>query len=672
MITSVGYAISASGYALLLLLLLTVRKSGLAKYLLILATAATCLWSIVPFVFSPLSVEKILLFDNIKNLFWLLFLASCLKNNFTNIIEVLSRKETWLILVMPFIAIAMPLLGIVSQSWQFFLQILIALQVLVLLETIYRQAGDNKWALKPLILYLAIINVFDFVTFANALMVEQIHINYIIARGFIYSALIPFLVLAIRRVKNWGVEIYISRDIVMHSTLLMVAGGYLFIMAMFGYLVRYFGGQWGGAIQVVLIALSLALLVTLFLSLSFRTKIKIFITKHFFANQFDYRHEWLKLTHSLNTKEFKENVYTTALRGLTQAINYQTGCLIQAQNGELKVLADIEKPDLNEDEKIVLLAFSEHFKSKKWIIDIEELRTKPFVYEGLKINHSLLNAVYFQLVIPIYNDDEFWGMVVMKGSDNTSKNLNWELRDYLNAVNAQVSNFLFHHQAAQEVAENAQFAAFTRMSAFVVHDLKNVMAQIDLILSNSEQHKDNPEFIEDTFETLQHTKARMDNMLLQLTEKNTIQDGAHSLVSLSKIIKQVVEQRCVSYLPLANVIINSEIPVVLDKEKLCNVIYHLVSNAQQATADDGNVDIILELSEDNKHMLINIVDTGSGMSEDFIGNRLFKPFDTTKGNAGMGIGAFDAKAYLDKIGGQLLVQSELDKGTIFTLRIPTN
>jgi putative PEP-CTERM system histidine kinase len=672
MFASVGYAISAMGYALLLLLLLTVRKSGLAKYLLILATAATCLWSIAPFVFFPLSVEKLLLFDNIKNLLWLLFLASCLKDNFTNIIEVLSRKETWLILVMPFIAIAMPLLGIVPQSWQFLLQIVIALTVLVLLEIIYRQAGDNKWALKPLILYLAIISVFDFVTFANALMVEQIHVNYIAARGFIYAALIPFLVLAIRRVKNWGVEIYISRDIVMHSTLLMVAGGYLFIMAMLGYLVRYFGGQWGSTIQVVLIALSLALLVTLFLSLSFRTKIKVFITKHFFTNQFDYRHEWLKLTHSLNAKEFKENVYTTALRGITQAINYQTGCLIQHQNGELKVLADIEKPDLNEDEKIVLLAFSEHFKSKKWIIDIEELRTRPFVYEGLKINHSLLNSVYFQLVIPIYNNDVFWGMVVMKGSDNTSKNLNWELRDYLTAVNAQVSNFLFHHQAAQELAENAQFAAFARMSAFIVHDLKNVMAQIDLILSNSGRHKDNPEFIEDTFETLKHTKTRMNKMLLQLNEKNIIQDGADSLVSLSKSIEQVVEQRCASYLPLVNVIIKSEIPVVLDKEKLCNVIYHLVSNAQQATADDGNVDIILELSEDNKHMLINIVDTGCGMSEDFIGNRLFKPFDTTKGNAGMGIGAFDAKAYLDNIGGQLLVQSELDKGTIFTLRIPTN
>jgi len=672
MIATVGYAISAIGYAFLLLLLLTVRKSGLAKYLLILATGTTCLWSIAPFLFAPLSVERLLLFDNIKSLFWLLFLASCLRDNFTNIVEVLSRKQTWLILVLPITAIALPYLGMDYESWRFLLQTLIALQVLVLLEVIYRQAGENSWALKPLIIYLAVISVFEFVTFANALMVDQININYISARGYVYSALIPLLVLAIRRVKNWGVEIYISRDIVMHSTLLMVAGVYLFVMAMLGYAVNYFGGQWGAAIQVVLIVLSMSLLVTLFLSLSFRTKIKVFITKHFFANQFDYRHEWLKLTHCLNTSESDGNVYATALRGLIQAIDYQTGCLIQSQNGELKVLADIDKPSLNEDEQTVLLQFSVFFLSKHWIIDIEELRTQPYVYEGLKVNHGLLNGVSFQLVIPIYNEEKFWGMAVMQGSDNTSKKLNWELRDYLTAVNAQISNFLFHHQAAQELAENAQFAAFTRMSAFIVHDLKNVAAQIDLILSNAQQHKDNPEFIADTFETLHHTKARMDKMLRQLTEKNASQDGSDSLVNLSECVTRVVKQRCASYLPTPTVIVRSETPVVLDKDKLSNVIYHLVSNAQQATSDDGKVDVEIELSDDERYMLINIVDTGSGMSEDFIRTRLFKPFDTTKGNAGMGIGAFDAKAYLERIGGQLLVQSRPKQGTVFTLRIPTD
>jgi putative PEP-CTERM system histidine kinase len=443
-------------------------------------------------------------------------------------------------------------------------------------------------------------------------------------------------------------------------------------MAMLGYAVKYFGGEWGATIQVVLIALSLALLVTLFLSMSFRTKIKVFITKHFFANQFDYRHEWLKLTHCLHTIESDEHVYATALRGLTQAVDYQTGCFIQVKNGELKVLANIDKPELNEDEQTVLLEFSEFFKSKNWIIDIEELRTQPHVYDNLKVNHGLLNGVSFQLVIPIYKDEEFWGTAVMQGSDNTNKKLNWELRDYLTAVNAQISNFLFHHQAAQELAENAQFAAFTRMSAFVVHDLKNVLAQIGLILSNAEQHKDNPEFIEDTFETLHHTKARMDKMLRQLTEKNTLHNGSDSLVTLSESVIQVVEQKCASYLPKPLVVVNSETPVVLDNDKFSNVMYHLISNAQQATSDDGKVEVVIDLSVDERYMLINIVDTGCGMSEDFIHTRLYKPFDTTKGNAGMGIGAFDAKAYLEKIGGQLLVQSTLQLGTTFTLRIPTN
>jgi putative PEP-CTERM system histidine kinase len=672
MIAIIGYAISCVGYAFLLLLLFTVRKSGVAKYLLILATASTCLWSVAPFMFSAMSVQQILFFDNIKNIFWLLFLASCLKDNFTHILDVLSRKETWMIIALPILALMLPYLGVQEASWVFLLQTMIPLQILVLLEIIYRQSGDKRWALKPLVIYLAVTSVYEFVTFANALMVEQVHYHYIAARGYIYFALIPVLVLAIRRVKNWGVDIYISREIVMHSTLLMVTGVYLFIMAMLGYAVKYFGGKWGSTIQIVLIALSLVMLISLFLSKNFRTSVKVFITKHFFANQFDYRQEWLKLTHCLSTKETDGNVYATALRGMVEAIDYQTGCLIKLQGEELHVLANINRPDLNDNELIVLLTFIEFFKTKSWIIDVEELRTEPFVYDGLKLNHDLLHDLLFQLAIPVYNGDEFWGMVLLRGAGHTSKKLNWELRDYLNAVTAQVANFLFHQQAAQELAENAQFSAFSRMSAFVVHDLKNVLAQIDLILCNAQQHKNNPEFIDDTFETLQHTKARMDKMLRELTEKNTMPQGAQSLVNLSTNITEVVEQRCRSFLPKPVVSVLSEIPVVLDNDKFNNVIYHLVSNAQQATKDDGKIDIVMQLSSDERYMTVNITDTGSGMSNVFIRSRLFKPFDTTKGNAGMGVGAFDAKTYLEKIGGQLLVQSEEQVGTTFTLRIPTN
>ncbi|KXI26978.1 XrtA/PEP-CTERM system histidine kinase PrsK [Paraglaciecola hydrolytica] len=671
MLAASGYIISAVGYAFLLLLILTVRKSGLAKYLLVLATAATCLWSCVPFFASPLSVEKLLLFDNIKNTFWLLFLATCLKDNFKNIRQVLARKETWLILCLPLVAIGLSLSGLAPRSWLFLLQTGIALEVLILLEVIYRQAGDNRWALKPLIVYLAVTSIFDFVTFANALMVEQIHVYYLAARGYIYAALIPFLILSIRRVKNWGVEIYISREVVLHSTLLMVAGGYLLLMALVGYAVKYWGGEWDATIQVVLIFLSLTLLATLFLSTSFRTGMKVFITKHFFANQFDYRHEWVKLTQCLdNAEDDKTNVYLTALVGFLQAIDYQSGCLYKYQHGELSKLADVEHASLNQDELQVLMALSQFFKQKAWIVDLSELRIQPYHYEGLKINHAMLNQARFQIIVPLYKNNEFWGMAAMLGSDNTTKKLNWELRDYINAVTAQVSNFLFHQQAAKELAENAQFTAFARMSAFVLHDLKNVLAQIDLILCNAEQHKNNPEFIEDTFETLHHTKARMDKMLNQLTDKNANQTSTESLAVLSQCIANVIERRCASFLPKPQLRVVSETQVVLDREKFSNVMYHLISNAQQATQDDGKVDVILELADNEKYMRVKIIDNGSGMSEDFIQTRLFKPFDTTKGNAGMGIGAFDAKMFLEKMGGQLVVESQPGHGSTFTLRIP--
>lgn len=669
-ISTIGYAISAVGYALLLLLILTVRKSGLPKYLLILASAATCVWSCVPFFVSDWSIDKLLLFDNLKNVFWLLFLAACLKDNFKNIQQVFARKETWLILLLPFCALGLIQVDNVPDTWKYLLQTVIALEFLVLLEVIYRQAGETRWEIKPMVVFLAVISIFDFVTFANALMVEQIHVYYLAARGYIYAALIPLLVLSIRRVRNWGVEIYVSREVVLHSTLLMVAGAYLLFMALVGYAVKYFGGLWDYTIQVVLIFLSLTLLATLFLSTSFRTRIKVFITKHFFANQFDYRHEWLKLTHCLENFKDNNNVYLTALQGFLQAIDYQSGRLYQFSHGDLTKLAEQDAPPINPDEQQLLSALADFFQDKAWIVDIGELRTEPYNYEGLKINHALLNSASFQIVVPIYQDDKFWGMVALKGSDNTTKRLNWELRDYINAVTAQVANFLFHQQSAKELAENAQFAAFTRMSAFVLHDLKNVLAQIDLILCNAEQHKNNPEFIEDTFETLHHTKARMDKMLNQLTEKNSSPENSASLVVLSQCVQQVIDQRCGSFLPKPNLVLLSETDVVLDREKFSNVMYHLISNAQQATNDAGKVDVVIELPASQKYVLVKVVDNGSGMSEAFIQSRLFKPFDTTKGNAGMGIGAFDAKVFMDKIGGQLLVESEVGVGSTFTLRIP--
>jgi len=57
------------------------------------------------------------------------------------------------------------------------------------------------------------------------------------------------------------------------------------------------------------------------------------------------------------------------------------------------------------------------------------------------------------------------------------------------------------------------------------------------------------------------------------------------------------------------------------------------------------------------------------MSEDFVKNQLFKPFVTTKGNAGMGLGVYDAKSFAEQHGGEMAVDSEVGQGTTVTLKL---
>jgi putative PEP-CTERM system histidine kinase len=483
----------------------------------------------------------------------------------------------------------------------------------------------------------------------------------------------PLLVIAIRRIRHWGIDIFVSRDVVLHSSLLLVAGGYLFVMALVGYAVNYLGGNWGATVQIILVVMSFALLATVFLSTGFRTKIKVFITKHFFANQFDYRVEWVKLTKWLtHAGDRSSDVYYAGLTGMLNAIQYESGLLFKVTNKEIECIATSsnQKDELSDGVEEVLSTLATYTKQNGWIVDTDAYLVKPFDYNGLKLDRNVLKTWPYQLFIPFMKDGGLWGFAILSAGDKEKVSLNWEVKDYLNAVSEQVGTYMQHHEAAQVVAENAQFAAFNRMSAFVLHDLKNVLAQVDLILANAQQHKHNPEFIDDTFETLEHTKARMEKMLKQLTDKKAIEEGVNSEFMLSEIANDVVSNRCSALNPMPSVHIATEESVTVDREKVANVLYHLISNAQQATADDGVVDVIISLDKDNNTQLVMIEDNGIGMDKQFIEERLFKPFDTTKGNAGMGIGAYDAKTYIESIGGKLSVMSEPGRGSCFTLHFP--
>lgn len=676
MLFDIGYGLSAIGYLLLVFLLLVVRKPGLAKSLLLTATIATCVWAVVHISSLGWITEyrHFAQIDSVRMWIWVLFLAACLQNQFSSFWQLVIRPVTLGILTLPSLAIVVSLSNVFSNSVTYLLFTLVTIQILVLLEQVYRQAAKHKWEYKPLVIYLGALATFDFFSYANAAMVNQLNWIFLEARGYIYVALLPFLILAIRRIQHWGIDIFVSREVVMHSTLLMLSGAYLVVMAMLGYIVKFFGGEWGAPVQIVLFLIAIVLLASLFLSHEFRTKLKVFITKHFYANQFDYRVEWVALTKALSAEgKTLPEIYSCALAGWMQGIKYDQGCLIKTSGAIPIVVAQLNNTDYEQATTPNYLHELTLFLEKKaWIVDFNEMQSKPELYDEMLNRNKMIGNGEYQIVVPIFERKALWGMVMLNARDLEKRSLNWELRDYLRAVTEQTANFIFQAESSNALAENAQFAAFNRMSAFVAHDLKNVLAQINLLLTNAEKHKSNPEFIDDTFETLEHTKSRMDKMLKQLMDKSMDQRQKLNEVDISQIAAHVIETKCLSLLPLPILIADAPIRVSLDSDKLANVLYHLISNAQQASADSGEVTVKVRSKENAAQTMavIDIMDNGEGMSVSFVQTKLFKPFETTKGNAGMGVGAYDAKTYIESIGGSISVSSEVGKGSCFSLYIP--
>lgn len=673
MFFNLGYGLTAAAYFLLLLMLFAVRKAGLAKYLLLFATLTTVLWSLthVAYLNIELGQENILKYDSARQWAWMLFIAACLRNQFSSFFSFIQRPVTLAIMLLPTVILVSAVFELLPSTWQFSLHTLSALQALVLLEIVYRQSDKEKWAFKPLVLYLGALSLFDFVTYANATMVNQLSWNFFAARGYIYLALLPFLVLAIRRIQHWGIDIFVSREVVLHSTLLLVAGLYLMAMAMLGYVVKFIGGSWSLPVQVALVLISVVLLVSLFMSHQFRNTIKVFITKHFYANQYDYRQEWVKLTKRLaNHDQATGDVYQIALDAYLASIGYAQGCICKVIGNRTEIVA-FTSGEVELDREAFLsnlppiITFCEQ---KHWVIDFDELKAKPELYEEMPHRENYMGKFVYQLAVPMYQHDVLWGIVFMRALEPDKRSLNWELRDYLSALTDQIANFVFHAESSKALAENAQFAAFNRMSAFVVHDLKNVLAQINLILSNAQQHKSNPEFIEDTFETLEHTQERMDKMLKQLTNKKVEAKQSVKTTDIVEALQELISQKCCAQKPHPELLTEHSVSIKIDTEKFVNVMYHLINNAQQATDEGGKVTV--DVKRLDNQVQISIEDDGTGMSESFIEHRLFKPFDTTKGNAGMGIGAYDAKQFIDECGGNIIVNSELGKGTTFIVLLP--
>jgi len=544
--------------------------------------------------------------------------------------------------------------------------LLLAVAGLMLVEQIMRNSHvESRRAVKYLCIGLGVIFAYDFYLYSNALLFQGLDVGLWEARGFVNGLAVPVLAIAIARDPRLSLDIFVSRRMVFHTTALLGAGLYLLAMGLGGHYIRSYGGEWGTVIQIIFLFGAGLVLVVLFYSGRVRASLRVFINKHFFHYKYDYRDEWLRFIQTLSSGQPDDRMRERAIHSIAEIIDSPGGVLWMRQMNRFVPVASwqmqVSASNVVESDHPVI----EFMTEREWLIDIDEFERDPELYNNLEIPDWLLNMSRAWLVVPLIVHDHMLGFMVLARSP-AQNHFNWEDSDLVKTAGRQAAVHLAQLEASQALAEAKQFEACNRLSSYVMHDLKNLIAQLSLVVTNAGKHKHNPRFMEDVITTVDNSVQKM-NRLLEHLRSDSMEAQETGSLELCATLEEVVQMMSNGQ-PAPSLDCQAKgIHIHADKDRCGAIIGHLIRNAQDATPADGRV--IVRLFKRDSKAIIEVQDTGTGMDKAFIRDRLFRPFDSTKGKAGMGVGVYEARDYIHKMGGDLEVISRPGEGSTFRIRL---
>jgi putative PEP-CTERM system histidine kinase len=549
-------------------------------------------------------------------------------------------------------------------------QLATSLVGLILIEQIFRNSTHTgRQAIKYFAIAIGVIFAYDLFLYSQAELLRELAVETWNARGILIAALVPLIALSAQRMKDWSLDVFVSRHVVFYSATFLVVGAYLVVMAMGGYYVREFGGAWGRVGQVVFFVGAGVALAGLLASGSLRRHTTVFLSKHFYRNKYDYRIEWLRFIQTLSSTD-EGDVRRTAVRAIAQIFSSPGGILFlrDENSGDFHPSAAWPQPleSVAQVGHVPAAADLVQFLERtKWIIDLHEFRATPDVYSNIALPQWLQETSDLRIVSPLLQQNDVVGFICLYDPPPPFE-LTFEDRDLLKTVGRHVATHIAQDEASRKLAESRQFEAYNRLTAFMMHDLKNSVAQLRLIVENSARHKNNPEFIDDAIDTIGNAVNRMSKLIEQLRGGNATERP--QVVDLAELAAKAI-QRCQGRSPAPTLKASGAVEVRADAERLTTVIEHIIRNAQDATPEHGSIDVSVESR--SGAAVLSVEDTGAGMDVDFLRDRLFRPFDSTKGSKGMGIGAYQAREYIRQLGGTLDVRSAPRQGTTFSFSLPS-
>lgn len=528
---------------------------------------------------------------------------------------------------------------------------------LILIDTLIAYAEPTRrWASKHLLLGIGAMLAFDIFYYSDLLLLRRMNEFSMTGQAWIAIFAVPLVVVGTARIRDFALAIPISREAVLQTSALIGCGAYLLAVALVTYSLQGLGWSWTPALQLVFVSGAALLLLVLASSGQLRDQWRHLITRNFFSFSHDYRREWQRLLAIMNDDTL-ETLHQRLIRAAAGPFQCSGGALfLQTRHGGLQ-----------------------RQETWNWLDHHLPTTLPPITAEALASGCELKELPGHTTMS--LSDERVWLLLTLRGrgqrraimvlgKPRVRRRLTWEDHELLAMLGDQLGSYLVEEQLAVALDEARRFERMSKNFSFVAHDLKNIVTQLSLLLQQADRHGDKPEFLADTWLTVQDAVEKMKTMLLRLNKPSPDHDAKGQTLELTPALADVIIRKQHGELQIRYGGHPDPIAITVEPTAFATVIEQLIDNALEA---GGNIDISAgpapKDSAGPAMVAIAIRDDGHGMSESFIKDRLFQPFVSTKAD-GFGVGMFQAREWIESWQGRMEVVSTPQHGTTITLYLP--
>jgi len=562
----------------------------------------------------------------------------------------------------------------------------LALMQLYILETMYRNAEVYQRRIARLcFLSFAVIATFQLVLCTRSILFQSITPRYIDLSIIINGVSFPLALLGFIRYRLGVERIYVSRESIYSSITLLLAGAMLLGLATAATIIRQLGFAFDH-FELFLVIFSVSFFTLLLISSgNVRIRIIRFVNTHFYKLKYDYRDQFFRLHQTYLSETDLHSTVVELVENMKYSVAVEDAFVFlnNVQDGNFYLQANQETATPQQL----------HIDGNNQAIKLFEQNSAPLQFDTLaegtrekKAMQSLGHVVeklHLSLLFPITHQNDLVGLLGIRSGGKRE----YDEEDFtlINVFTLSIGNVLFKNRLLNQLIEHKQFESFNHVSAFIIHDIKNQVATLNLLSSNVEKNITNPAFQKSLIATLQSTATNLTELIDKLKAPPRGEELQLSPVNAEEVISAVVKNSAALFGQgvTLNQHINPMPDVLGDFNSLFYILKNLLTNSFEAIESQGTITLqageIHSLSKErmeqfglaehlvqDQRIYIAVADTGRGMHRDYVENRLFQPFATTK-DKGVGIGLYQCKTLIEKMNGRIFCRTKLGAGTTFCI-----